>query len=106
MNKKLFLLALFSVVFIQELSEKYKNEKYDYKNYVVTFENLNTEHDKSTAIWKVEGDTISTKGNWFSHLVKLKSEGWEVSRAMPGEWKGIEKVTMIYYLEKLKSEEK
>ena len=106
MNKSFLILAIFSVTFSQELSEKYKNEKYDYKNYVVTFENFNSKDKQSIATWKVEDDTTSTKGNWFSHLVKLKAEGWEVSRAMPGKWKGTEEVTMVYYLEKLQKEKK
>ena len=106
MNKMLLILILFSVAFSQGLSEQYKNEKYDYKNYVVTFENFNSKDEQSIATWKVEDDTTSTKGHWFSHLVKLKAEGWEVSRAMPGKWKGTEEVTMVYYLEKLQKEEK
>jgi len=103
-NKIILIIAIFSVAFSQELSEKYKNEKYDYKNYVVTFENYANKEKQNIATWKVENDTASTKGNWFSHLVKLKVEGWEVSRAMPGKWKGTKEVTMVYYLEKLQKE--
>ena len=103
---KLLILVLFSVTFSQELNVKYINEKYVYKNYVVTFENYGSKDEQSIATWKVEDDTTLTKGHWFSHLVKLKAEGWEVSRAMPGKWKGTEEVTMVYYLEKLQKEEK
>ena len=101
---KILLLTLFSVAVSQELNEKDINEKYDYKNYVVTFENYGSKDEQSIATWKVEDDTTSTKGHWFSHLAKLKAEGWEVSRAMPGKWKGTEEVTMVYYLEKLQKE--
>ena len=34
------ILTLFSVSFSQNFSEEYKNKNYDYKNYVVTFENF------------------------------------------------------------------
>ena len=102
----LLILILFSVAFSQELNVKYKNEKYDYKNYVVTFENYGSKDEQSIATWKVEDDSISTHRNWFTQLAKLKSEGWEVSRAMPGKWKGTKEVTIVYHLEKLRVDKK
>ena len=103
--KYLLILALFSTVYSQGLNEKYNNEKYEYMNYVVTFENYGEKEKQNIATWKVENDTLTTKGNWFEHLVKLKTKGWEVSRAMPGKWKGSKEITMVYYLEKLKEKE-
>ena len=104
--KPLVILTLFSVAFCQDLNEKYINEKYDYKNYIVIFENFNSKDEQSIATWKVADDSISTHGNWFTQLAKLKSEGWEVSRAMPGKWKGTKEVTIVYHLEKLQKEKK
>ncbi len=100
-NKILFL-ALFSVAFNEAFIEKYDNQQYEYKNYVVTFENYGDKETQNIATWKFEDDTLITNGNWFEYLVKLKTKGWKVSRAMPGKWKGSKEITMVYYLEKLK----
>ena len=103
--KQLVILAMFSAVYSQGLNEKYNNQQYEYKNYVVIFENYGDKEKQNIATWKVENDTLTTKGNWFEHLVKLKTKGWEVSRAMPGKWKGSKEITMVYYLEKMKEKE-
>ena len=100
--KYLLILALFSIVYSQGLNEKYNNQEYEYKNFVVTFENYGEKEKQNIATWKVENDTLTTKGDWIKYLDKLNKEGWEVSRAMPGKWKSAKEVTMVYYLEKIK----
>ena len=110
MNKFLLFLALFSFSFSQELkvegnlnvtgAVKFSDGAYEYKNYAVTFENLNNRGFESLAKWKVVGDSISTEGNWKTKMDELKSEGWEVSRAVPEEWGSIKNFTIIYELQK------
>ena len=116
MNKFLLFLALFSFSFSQELkvegnlnvtdAVKFSDGAYEYKNYAVTFENLYDHQGfESLAKWKVVGDSIFTEGNWKTKMDKLKLVGWEVSRAIPGEWNSTNNFTIIYELQKPKKQD-
>ena len=102
-NKYIYI-TLISVIFSQNFIREYYNQEYEYKNYIVTFQNFgDTDKNQGIAIWSLENDTLTTAGNWFEHLVELKTKGWQVSRAMPSNWTGTKEVTMVYYLEKNKN---
>ena len=110
MNKILSILFIFTLAFSQELkvegdlnvtgAVKFSDGAYDYNNYIVTFENHHNQEFESLAKWKVVGDSISTEGNWKTKMDELKLEGWEVSRAIPGEWNSTKNFTIIYELQK------
>ena len=80
----------------------FQDGAYEYKNYAVTFNNLHNQESEILVKWKIVGDSTSLEGNWKAKMEELKSEGWEVSRAVPGKWDSIKDFTLIYELKKLK----
>ena len=117
MNKFLLILALLSISLSQQLESgndvnmktppaAFQDGAYEYKNYAVTFENLyDYQEFEYLANWKVVGDSISKRGDWKTKMDELKLEGWEVSRAVPGEWNTTANFTIIYELQRLKKQD-